>query len=85
MKDKGGLQKMDDAISRKSTEALNEYVEAERAYNKLIDKYFPVREVVPGKEIESGEILTEEALKEIEKAEKELEEKKKTWHKLIGL
>ena len=75
---------MDDSKSRKVAMAVREYVEVLDRYNNLIDKYFPVRQVEPGKEIEMGEVLTVEALKEIEKVEVELEVKRKRWHEAMG-
>lgn len=74
---------MDGSKSDVAAKAVREYMEVLDRYNKLIDKYFVVSEVEPGKELKTGEVLTAEALKEIDEVGAELEEKRKRWHKAM--
>ena len=68
-----------------ANKALKEYLEAVDNYNKLVDKYFPVRQVIPGKPITLGEPFTESALREFEEAETRVSETYNKWHILLGL
>lgn len=68
-----------------ANKALKEYLEAMDTYNKLLDKYFPVRPVIPGVSIATGEPITESALEELEKAETGVADAHKKWRRLLGL
>lgn len=76
---------MSDVSNKKADEALREYLEAVENHDRIVDKYFPVRRVIPGVPIIPGEPITEAALKEIEEAETRVAETLKKWHKLLGL
>ena len=56
------------------SEARKELDEAERAHRELVDRYFPVRNVQPGQRIETGKPLTEDALEEVQRTEKRVED-----------
>jgi hypothetical protein len=76
---------MSDISNKKAEEALREYLEAVENHDRIVDKYFPIRPVIPGKPIVTGEPLTEAAVKELEEAEAKVAEKLKKWNKLLGL
>ncbi len=72
-----------------ANKALQEYLEAEDNYHRLLDKYFPLRRVIPGVPITTGEPFTKAALgaalEELEKAETRVSEARKKWNRLLGL
>lgn len=76
---------MSDILEKEADKAVREYVEAVDNYHCLLDKYFPVRRVIPGVPITPGEPITEAAFKELEEAETKVAEALKKWHKLLGL
>jgi len=76
---------MSDISNKKADKALREYLEAVDSYHQLLDKYFPVRRVIPGVPITPGEPITEAALEELEEAEAKVAKTLKKWHKLLGL
>ena len=55
------------------TQALKEYVAANEAHNKLVDRFFKPTYIEPGQEIPSGEPITEDALSEITASEERRE------------
>jgi hypothetical protein len=76
---------MDNASERKKEEALREYLEAVDNHNRILDKYFPMRPLVPGKPITFGEPITPAAFKEIEEAETKVAKALEKWHRLMDL
>ncbi|MBA7585024.1 hypothetical protein ES708_26994 [subsurface metagenome] len=76
---------MSDISNKKAEEALREYLEAVENHDRVVDKYFPVRPVIPGKPIAAGEPLTEASIKELEEAEAKVAGTLKKWHRLLGL
>jgi len=70
---------MSDVFKREVDKAVQEYVEALDNYHQLLDKYFPVRRVIPGVPITAGEPITEAALKELEEAEAKVAETQRKW------
>lgn len=61
------------------TEALNEYVQADQRYRQAQDRYFEVSVVQPGREIETGEPLTVEALEMLARLRQEADEAHQRW------
>ncbi len=69
----------------KAEEALQEYLMAVKNYDRIHDKYFPIREVIPGEPVKLGEPITEAVLQELEEAETRVSKALKNWHRLLGL
>ena len=76
---------MSDISNEKADKALREYLEAVENHDRIVDKYFPLRPVVPGVPITFGEPITKAALEELEEAETKVTEALNKWHKLLGL
>jgi len=74
---------MSDVFEREADKALQAYLGAVDNYHRLLDKYFPVRRVIPGVPITPGEPITEAALKELEEAEDKVTETHKRWMELL--
>jgi len=70
---------MSNVSKKEADNAVKAYVEAVENYNRLLDKYFPVRRVIPGVEIKTGEPLTLEVLKKFEEAEAKVTETRRKW------
>ncbi len=70
-------------VFKKEADAVREYVEAVDSYNRLLDKYFPVRRVVPGIEIKPEKPITEAALRELEEAEAKVTKTRQIWYESL--
>lgn len=70
---------MSNASEREVEEALRKYMRAFDEYRERLDRYFPVRPVVPGEPLVYGEPITEAALRELEEAEAEVTETRRKW------
>jgi len=70
--------------AKNDAEALREYMESYKEYNEKLDEYFPVCQVVPGRELKPGKVLTEEVLLELDKLANEVEKKRKAWMSFLG-
>ena len=57
---------------KRLVEKINEWAQADKDYKELIDKYVPMREVVPGK-MRLPQSITSEVLVELDSARRKLE------------
>ena len=74
---------MSNSLEKEVAKTVRDYVEATENYNQLLDKYFPVRRVVPGVKITPGEPITEAALRELEEAEAKVTETRQRWNESL--
>jgi hypothetical protein len=65
--------------------ALQEYLKAVNDYVKLIEKYFPMKQVIPGVVITTGNPMTKSALEELKKAEMKVIDTHREWNRLLEL
>lgn len=70
---------MSDVSKKDADNAAKAYIEAVENHNQLLDKYFPVRRVIPGTQIVIGETITLEVLKKFEEAETMVTETRRKW------
>jgi hypothetical protein len=65
--------------------ALQEYLKAVNDYIKLLEKYFPIRQVIPGVVITTGNPITKSVLEELKKAERKVNHTHREWDRLLEL
>jgi len=76
---------MSDINDVEVSRAEREYVQALGEYHQLLNKYIPIKEVVPGLPGTTGEMLNEEALKELGEAEDKIHRARKRWRGLTEI
>jgi hypothetical protein len=65
--------------------ALQEYLKSVNDYVSLIEKYVPLRQVIPGVVITTGNPITKSVLEELKKAEMKVIDTHREWDRLLGL
>jgi hypothetical protein len=70
---------------KEAEKAFKEYEKAVATLYQLLDKYFPVRRVFPGEPPPLEEPVTEEVIKEVQKAEVKVNKALNKWADLMGL